>query len=388
MRAPKIDRKTEYFPIIGGEIKATNDAQGIIEGYLNYLNNIDFGDDRTIPGAFRKTLTDSYSRKSVQGLAYLWPFLLNHDYSQLPPGGIFDADEDRKGLYIKTQLVQEIQSGRELYVSFKAGTMRKLSMGYKAIQVDWVKEGGKSIRNLLEVAVMEGSAVVFPMNDMAQVDTVKNGRRNFYMTGKLPTKQETPALTLDIHSKDYAESYQMTNQSDWISDLWNLWYPLRNEILTAFQTGDTIEKDVQSALAQFAPAVLAYMQHGIELDMTSCLQPGDDGDSGSMPMMMSSDDNPETTDVKLLSAASHAKMTKAIGGMEGHIKEMKSELSRQRANALQGYQVYSGNEPPEQKEDDEKPEEELDDAAMLNKLRASVDDLASTLQFENAFKGI
>ncbi len=388
MRAPKIDRKTEYFPIIGGEIKATNDAQGIIEGYLNYLNNIDFGDDRTIPGAFRKTLTDSYSRKSVQGLAYLWPFLLNHDYSQLPPGGIFDADEDRKGLYIKTQLVQDIQSGRELYVSFKAGTMRKLSMGYKAIQVDWVKEGGKSIRNLLEVAVMEGSAVVFPMNDMAQVDTVKNGRRNFYMTGKLPTKQETPALTLDIHSKDYAESYQMTNQSDWISDLWNLWYPLRNEILTAFQTGDTIEKDVQSALAQFAPAVLAYMQHGIELDMTSCLQPGDDGDSGSMPMMMSSDDNPETKDVKLLSAASHAKMTKAIGGMEGHIKEMKSELSRQRANALQGYQVYSGNEPPEQKEDDEKPEEELDDAAMLNKLRASVDDLASTLQFENAFKGI
>src|SRR6266581_3434536 len=377
MRAPKIDRKTEYFPIIGGEIKATNDAQGIIEGYLNYLNNIDFGDDRTIPGAFRKTLTDSYSRKSVQGLAYLWPFLLNHDYSQLPPGGIFDADEDRKGLYIKTQLVQDIQSGRELYASFKMGTMKKQSMGYKAIQVDWVKEGGKSIRNLLEVAVMEGSAVVFPMNDMAQVDTVKRSWQGFSKKGNI----------MDIHSKDYAESYQMTNQSDWISDLWNLWYPLRNEILTAFQTGDTIEKDVQSALAQFAPAVLAYMQHGIELDMTSCLQPGDDGDSGSMPMMMSSDDNPETKDVKLLSAASHAKMTKAIGGMEGHIKEMKSELSRQRANALQGYQVYSGKEPSEHKDEDE-PAEDEDEAAVLLKMREAVYDLTTRLQFQNADKGI
>ncbi len=390
MRAPKIDRKTEYFPIIGGEIKATNDAQGIIEGYLNYLNNIDFGDDRTIPGAFRKTLTDSYSRKSVQGLAYLWPFLLNHDYSQLPPGGIFDADEDRKGLYIKTQLVQDIQSGRELYVSFKAGTMRKLSMGYKAIQVDWVKEGGKSIRNLLEVAVMEGSAVVFPMNDMAQVDTVKNGRRNFYMTGKLPTKQDTPALTLDIHSKDYAESYMQTNQSDWISDLWNLWYPLRNEILTAFQTGDTIEQDVQSALAQFAPAVLAYVQHGIELNMTDCLQPSDDGDSGgSMPMMMSSDDNPETKEVKLLSAASHAKMMKAVGGLEGHVKELKSELSRQRANALQGYQVYSGKEPPEQKEDDDQEEDETEQKQeQVEDIHSVLHDLTLLLSADNANRGV
>src|SRR6266581_637335 len=379
MRAPKIDRKTEYFPIIGGEIKATNDAQGIIEGYLNYLNNIDFGDDRTIPGAFRKTLTDSYSRKSVQGLAYLWPFLLNHDYSQLPPGGIFDADEDRKGLYIKTQLVQDIQSGRELYASFKAGTMRKLSMGYKAIQVDWVKEGGKSIRNLLEVAVMEGSAVVFPMNDMAQVDTVKRSWQGFSKKGNI----------MDIHSKDYAESYQMTNQSDWISDLWNLWYPLRNEILTAFQTGDTIEKDVQSALAQFAPAVLAYMQHGIELDMTSCLQPGDDGDSGSMPMMMSSDDNPETKDVKLLSAASHAKMMKAVGGLEGHVKEMKSELSRQRANALQGYQVYSGKEPPEQKEDDDQEEDETEQKQeVVEDIHSVLHDLTLLLSADNANRGV
>src|SRR6266496_483349 len=319
-RLAKIDRKVEYFPIIGGEIKATNDAKGIVEGYLNYIGNIDFGDDRTMPGAFKKTLSDSYARKTQQSLDYLWPYLFNHDYSQLPPGGIFEANEDRRGLYIKTQFNLDIQMGRELYSSFKMGTMKKQSMGYKAIQVDWVKEGGKSIRNLLEVAVMEGSAVVFPMNDMAQVDTVKNGRRNFYMTGKLPTKQDMPALTLDIHSKDYAESYQQTNQSDWISDLWNLWYPLRNEILTAFKVGDTIEQDVQSALAQFAPAVLAYVQHGIELNMTDCLQPGDDGDSGYMPMMMSSDDNPETKDAKLLSAASHAKMTKAIAGMEGHMK--------------------------------------------------------------------
>src|SRR5260221_2614255 len=176
MRTARINRPTEYLPIIGGEIKEFNDAKGIIGGYLNYIGNIDYGDYRTMKGAFEITLKDSYARKSRQGLDFLWPYLFNHDYSQLPPGGIFEANEDRKGLYIKTQFNLDIQMGRELYASFKLGTMKKQSMGYRAIQVEYVKdeETKRTIRNLLEVAVMEGSAVVFPMNDLAQVDTVKN----------------------------------------------------------------------------------------------------------------------------------------------------------------------------------------------------------------------
>ncbi len=384
VRVARIERKTEYFPCIS-EIKEVNDAKYQIGGYLNYLNNIDFGQDRTMPGAFRKTLQDSYARKTAQGLDFLFPYLWNHSYDILPPGGIYDADEDKKGLYVRVQFNPDIQLARELFSSFKMKTMTKQSMGYRAITVEWVKEEGKSIRNLLEIAVMEGSAVVFPMNDLAQVDTVKN-RRTFYMPGK--QKQEiTPVLT-----KDYAASYAQVTQQDWVSDLWNLWYPLKNEIITAFQIGDSPEADVQAALAQFATATLAYVQRGIELDMTECLQPSDDN---SMPMYMTAADNPDTKDAaddtKKLSAASHAKMTKAIGGMEGHIKEMKSELSRQRANALQGYQVYGGNEPPEHKDEDEpedKPEEELDEAAMLNKERSLMYDLASTLQFQNAARGI
>jgi len=377
VRLAKVERKIEYLPCIGGEIKATNDQKGIVEGYLNYIGNVDFTEDRTMPGAFKKTLSDSYARKSAQGLDFLWPYLFNHSYDILPPGGIFEANEDRRGLYIKTQLNLDMQMGRELYASFKMGTMKKQSMGYKALQVEWTKEEGKSIRNLLEVMVMEGSCVVFPANDLSQITTVKN-RRTFVMSGK-----EKPILT-----KDYAASYAQVTQQDWVSDLWNLWYPLKNEIITAFQIGDSPEADVKAALAQFATATLAYIQRGIELDMTECLQPSDDN---SMPMYMTAADNPDTKDAegdtKKLSAASHAKMTKAIGGMEGHIKEMKSELSRQRANALQGYQVYGGNEPPEHKDEDE-PSEDEDEATRLAKMREALYDLTTRLQFQNADKGI
>src|SRR6266704_543914 len=376
VRVARIERKTEYFPCIS-EIKEVNDAKYQIGGYLNYLNNIDFGQDRTMPGAFRKTLHDSYARKTQQHLDFLFPYLFNHDYSQLPPGGIYDADEDKAGLYVRVQFNPDIQLARELYSSFKMKTMCKQSMGYKCIQSEFVKDEktGQTIRNLLEVAVMEGSAVVFPMNDLAQVDTVKN-RRTFYMSGK--QKQETtPVLT-----KDYAASYAQVTQQGWCSDLWNLWYPLKNEIITAFQIGDSPIADVEAALTQFGVAMLAYVQQGIALDMTEYLQPDDNGNS---PMMwMTAADNPDTKDAaddtKKLSAASHAKMTKAIGGMEGHIKEMKSELSRQRANALQGYNVYSGNEPSEHKDEDE--------AAVLLKMRGMVDDLATTLQFQNAERGL
>src|SRR5258708_3464823 len=72
------------------------------------------------------------------------------------------------------------------------GTMKKQSMGYRAIQVDWVKEDGRSIRNLLEVAVMEGSAVVFPMNDLAQVDTVKRFWPGYSAKGQASGKTSWP----------------------------------------------------------------------------------------------------------------------------------------------------------------------------------------------------
>jgi HK97 family phage prohead protease len=382
-RLAKIERKTEYFPIIGGEIKATNDARGIVEGYLNYIGNIDYGDDRTMPNAFDKTLNDSYSRKAAQKLDFLWPYLWNHSYDIPPPGGIFDADVKivggkPKGLYTKTQFNLDTQLGRELFSSFKSGYLKKQSMGYKAIQVDWVKEESKSIRNLLEVAVMEGSAVVFPMNDMAQVDTVKH-RSNFYMPNKMPTKQEYPAMT-----KDYAASYAEIKQQDWRSDLWNLWYPLFNEIVVAFKTSEEPEEDVQEALKQFNAATLAYVQRGVELKMTEYLQPLDNS------VYMSADDNPETKEGRALSGANHAKIKAAADGIVKHAQEihdvLRSASLAQRQNTIAGTQLYAADDPiPEQKQDDAEPE---DDATQLNKVREMMYDLASTLQFSNAAKGI
>src|SRR5260221_337511 len=251
----------------------------------------------------------------------------------------------------------------------------------------FVAKGGGEMK-AIPAAIFNGAARLSSAS-IDDVDGVKAKMAVYYRKMKAPIPWEK-GNTMDIWSKDYAESYQQTSQQDWVSDLWNLWYPLRNEIITAFQTGDTPAEDVQKALDQFSTAVLAYVKQGIALDMTEFLQP-DDSDTSPMPLYMSAEDNPETKDAKKLSAASHAKMTKALDGITGHVKEMKSELSRQRANALQGDQVYSSPETPEQKQEDDHKEEEQEDedeATALNKLRLAVYNLASMQQYQNANNGI
>src|SRR5260221_396018 len=387
MRVAKINRVIEYldFPLRGGEIKEFDDAKGTIGGYANYKNNLDFTDDITRDGAFRKTIQEAFSRKNTQGLDYLYPYLWSHDFNQIPPGGVYDADEDKKGFYTRTAFNLDTQTGREIYSSFKMGTLKKQSIGYKCINSTFEKDAatGRTIRNLLEIAVMEISAVVFPANDMAQVDTVKNqNRRTFYMPSKPLPKQAFPALT-----KDYAASYAEATQQDWVSDLWNLWYPLKNEIIVAFQTGDTPVEDVQAALTQFGTALISYVQRGVELDMTEYLQPDDNGNSVSM--YMSAEDNPETKAGAAISSANHTKLTKAADGIAEHVKSIKAVLNAaQRSAQLQGYPMTMGADDPPQTKTEDEPEEEKDEATRLNEVRALVYDLKAKLQFQNADHGI
>lgn len=181
--------RVEYLPIVG-EVKATNDRLGIIEGYLNYIGNIDYTQDRTMPGAFKRTLADGYARKAAQGSQFLYPYLWNHSHDILPPGGIFEANEDRKGLYTKTQLNMDIQMGRDIYSSFRMGTLRKQSIGYRPVQYEYVKEDGHTIRNLLEISLLEGSAVIFPANDLATVEVVKRRSMPGWSTSAKMTPQD------------------------------------------------------------------------------------------------------------------------------------------------------------------------------------------------------
>ena len=354
-RQPKIERKTEYLPVYG-EVKATNDQQGITEGYLNHKNNIDYGKDRTLDGAFRKSLADSYSRKSAQGLDYLWPYLWNHDYSVLPVGGIFEAEEDTKGLFIKTQYNMDIQAGRELYASFKNGFMKKQSMGYKAYQHEYVKDkAAGTVRNLIEVGIIEGSAVVFAMNDLASVTMSKN-----------------------LQSKDFSENLQHAMQHDWFEDLAMAWQSLVQEIINGFMVGDTPVEDVRAALTPFNAAILDYVQRGVDLDISTFLNGpidtgGGDMDGGYMSLILARD----TKAGRMISNANHQQLSKACDGISQHVGNIQKVLktAAQSSDAAdKALQMNANNE-----------EREQIDAASLD---AQLEQLFMDVSLNNALKNL
>jgi len=272
-RQPKIERKIEYldFPLRGGEIKEFNDQKGTIGGYANYKHNLDFSDDITRDGAFRKTIQDAYSRKASQGLDYLYPYLWSHDWNQIPPGGVYDADEDRKGFYTRTQFNLDLQSGRDLYSSFKNRTLSKQSIGFKCINSTFEKDAatGKTYRNLLEVAVMEISAVVFPANDLAQVDTVK--QREMILSSRswpgYSAEREKGNASMSGSRKDtFAERYASAQLNDWQWDDWSdVGSSLYAAIMDCFSSNDpqaALESDV---IPDLLTALRQYVSTGIDL---------------------------------------------------------------------------------------------------------------------------
>jgi len=194
-------KKLEYKSYVS-ELKVTNDGAGELEGILNAIGNIDDGDDRTMKGAFKRTIEHAYARKQADPeIDFLWPYLWNHDYNLLPPGGIYDADEIAAGLFIKVRFNLDYQLGRDMYSSAKFKTLRKQSMGFRALQHEYVKDKDypRMIRNLLEVQVVEGSGVVFPMNDLSDITGVK--ARRLYLPAYLQPQETSEAMDTSLETK-------------------------------------------------------------------------------------------------------------------------------------------------------------------------------------------
>src|SRR5260370_16440095 len=103
-RLPKIYRLILYKDISASSMRVTDDQQGILEGLANKTGNIDYQDDRTCYGAWRKSLQEAYARKSQQNLDYLVPYLFNHDFSQLPVAGVINSYESLDRFHINVPL--------------------------------------------------------------------------------------------------------------------------------------------------------------------------------------------------------------------------------------------------------------------------------------------
>lgn len=193
--------KTMSMMIGDFEVKAMDRKARIFEGDLS-TSHLDLGSfwgekDIVWPGAFKTTIDhfrnaedpyiplldshDTWSIFSVFGHALeLEEKLTGDDLSyELEGGDTLTVPE----MLLRTKWsVIDGADGDRVLDRLRPGSVRKMSMGYRAVVSDnMTLADGTILRNLREVALREGSLVVFGMNPEAEVDlgTVKRFMEKF-----------------------------------------------------------------------------------------------------------------------------------------------------------------------------------------------------------------
>lgn len=152
-----------FFNSAPTKTKAIDDQKGIIEAYVSIFNNVDHANDVIIKGAFSETL----KRKMPK---VVW----SHDWQEVI-GKVIEAREDDKGLYVKIQLVLDVQRAAEVYALIKAGAVDEFSIGY-SIDESEIRDDGVKVLKVL--TVYEVSPVLVGCNPKTEVVSVKGVDNN------------------------------------------------------------------------------------------------------------------------------------------------------------------------------------------------------------------
>lgn len=148
------------------EIKELTE-EGKFSGHLSIFGNVDSGGDMVDPGAFKKTLRDN------KAFGFLWA----HDWTLNGIVGSYFGKEDEKGLAIDGGFYIDLDIGLKAYKTAKRlmgdGVKLGLSMGYRTVKFLYEQIEGITVRRLKEVKLKEGSITLWPMNDQALLETIK-----------------------------------------------------------------------------------------------------------------------------------------------------------------------------------------------------------------------
>lgn len=142
------------------------DEQGVFWGYASVFGNPDAAwpmPEVVEPGAFAKTLKERAHKVRI---------CHQHDWKEVI-GKPVELREDERGLYVKAQLVLDVQRAREDYALMRAGALDELSIGYQVVKDEPGDVGGTKVRRLKELRLYEISPVTVAANDQAVITGVK-----------------------------------------------------------------------------------------------------------------------------------------------------------------------------------------------------------------------
>ncbi len=134
-------------------------ANAEICGYASVFNTPDKKGDIVKQGAYAKSLQRIADTNTA--VKMLW----QHD-PQKPIGIWQEVFENDHGLYVKGQILKDVQCGKEALALIKAGAIDGLSIGYRTLSATKDKQGNRCLN---ELELWEVSLVTFPMLPEARV---------------------------------------------------------------------------------------------------------------------------------------------------------------------------------------------------------------------------
>lgn len=158
----------------GFEVKfADGAAEGTFSGYGAVFGNEDLGSDVILKGAFRQTLKEWKAKKKLPKM------LLQHggygDINGMLPIGVWTSmEEDDYGLKVEGRLYAlDTDRGKLIHAGLKEGGLDGLSIGYRAKEFVLGTKPEEPWRTIKRLDLMEVSVVLFGMNPLALVESVK-----------------------------------------------------------------------------------------------------------------------------------------------------------------------------------------------------------------------
>jgi len=174
-----LDKETKFFvtPFSIDCVEEKSDAGlrfGVVKGLASPTGNIDHGRDRVMRGAFKDTIAEHLAAdKQIK--------MMDGHFDLIGGWPIFK--ETRKGLEVEGNINLDVQKGIEAYALAKQKVLTDLSIGYRATEVEYVTdeiEGSKGekleirVRNIKKLKIYEVSLVPFPMNEEANITSIKS----------------------------------------------------------------------------------------------------------------------------------------------------------------------------------------------------------------------
>lgn len=150
--------------------------------YGNIKGNIDHALDRTLDGAYQKSIDTHMKNGTMPKM-----FWMHNPYS-IPVGKWLEMREDEKGLFMKGKLFKDSNDSKAIYEAAKEGALDSFSIGYVEVESRWNTE--KQCNDLIELDIVETSWVTFACNEASLLQSIKSHMDD----GELPSKAELREL--------------------------------------------------------------------------------------------------------------------------------------------------------------------------------------------------